>query len=75
MHGTLSVDEKHFPKPGKFIPERWLKGPNGEASESKQTHPFVYMPFGFGPRMCIGRRFAEIEIHILVARVSTSSIS
>lgn len=68
MHGHLCLDEKYFPQAHKFQPERWMKGPNGEPSESKQAHPFVYMPFGFGPRMCLGRRFAELEIHTFVAR-------
>ncbi|KAJ9594072.1 hypothetical protein L9F63_014505, partial [Diploptera punctata] len=69
MHGPLGMDEKHFPNANKFIPERWLKGPNGEPSQARSTHPFVYMPFGFGTRMCLGRRFAELEIHTLAARM------
>ena len=70
MHGELCRDEKYYRQADRFIPERWMKGPNGEPPDSRQTHPFVYMPFGFGPRMCLGRRFAEMEIHTLVAKVS-----
>ena len=33
-----------------------------------QAHAFSYIPFGHGARMCIGRRFAEVELGILVIR-------
>lgn len=33
------------------------------------------LPFGYGRRMCIGRRFAENELHILVAKVIRQSVS
>jgi cytochrome P450 len=39
-------------QPNEFTPERWL-GMNAD--------PRAYMPFGLGPRTCIGRRFALIE--------------
>ncbi|XP_067001961.2 probable cytochrome P450 49a1 [Anabrus simplex] len=62
---SMCLDEQNFPQPTRFIPERWIKG-----SEEQQTaHPFVFIPFGFGARMCLGRRFAELEMGILLARV------
>ncbi|XP_049811773.1 probable cytochrome P450 301a1, mitochondrial isoform X2 [Schistocerca nitens] len=67
-HPQLSVSEQYFPQADQFRPERWLKGPDGR-SEAQDAHPFASMPFGFGPRMCIGRRFAELEVYTLVARI------
>ncbi|XP_059608193.1 uncharacterized protein LOC132256031 [Phlebotomus argentipes] len=58
-------DEKYFPDPNTFLPERWLR------SEEKHENynPFAYLPFGFGSRNCVGRRFAEMEIESLVTRL------
>lgn len=44
---SLQNDEQYFPEPDKFIPERFLP-------ENKQHHKFSYLPFGDGPRACIG---------------------
>lgn len=52
------------------MPERWLKTTTGELSY-KNVHPFVSLPFGFGPRSCIGKRFANLEMETLIAKVST----
>jgi cytochrome P450 len=62
----MSNMDKFYPEAEKFIPERWLKN---DPQLSKRAHPFVTMPFGFGPRMCVGRRFAELEIETLVTKV------
>jgi len=62
----LSNLEKCYPQADKFIPERWIK----EDPQYYKAHPYVTLPFGFGPRMCIGRRFAELEIETLVTKVS-----
>lgn len=67
---VLQREEVHYPKTDQFIPERWLKEiPDSiQCPPAKHTNPFVYLPFGFGPRSCIGRRFAEMEVQVLLAR-------
>lgn len=67
---TLSLDEEHFKQSDKFIPERWLKdNTDPKCPHAKDAHPFTYLPFGFGSRMCIGRRFTELEMEVLTARL------
>ncbi|XP_067648620.1 cytochrome P450 3A29-like [Haliotis asinina] len=49
-----------FPEPNKFKPERW---------ENADFHQMAYLPFGQGPRMCIGMRLAQVEMKIGLARI------
>lgn len=64
----MCKDERFFPRPDEFLPERWLRETTGELAKSKEF-PFAHKPFGFGPRSCIGQRFAENEIFIATAKV------
>lgn len=59
------MDEKYFPESHSFLPERWLRS----SQKYDNYNPFTYLPFGYGSRICIGRRFAELEIRTLVARL------
>ncbi|XP_053692436.1 cytochrome P450 12b1, mitochondrial-like [Sabethes cyaneus] len=66
----LQKDEKYYSRAKEFIPERWLKEETDGCPAGKNTHPFVYLPFGFGSRTCIGKRMANLEMEIIVARIT-----
>ncbi|XP_047994965.1 cytochrome P450 9e2-like [Leguminivora glycinivorella] len=56
---AIHRDPKYFKNPLKFDPERF-------SEENKHTiQPFTYMPFGLGPRNCIGSRFALCEVKVM----------
>ncbi len=57
----LHRSARWFEVPLAFRPERWLDG----LQERLPNH--VYMPFGGGPRICIGQHFAMMEIVLCVA--------
>jgi len=54
---SLHRDNKYFPEPEKFNPDRFL---------SSDIDNSVYIPFGMGPRICIANRFALMEIKIIL---------
>lgn len=57
--------EEYVSDAADFKPERWMKGKN----EGMKIHPYASLPYGHGARMCLGRRFADLEIQILLAKV------
>lgn len=57
----LHRDPRYWPDPERFDPDRFASG-------REQDRPrLAYMPFGAGPRMCIGNHFALAEIQLLLA--------
>ncbi|KAL3192804.1 hypothetical protein MRX96_058666 [Rhipicephalus microplus] len=57
--------EENFSRPEQYIPERWLK----TEQEILPHDGYASLPFSFGPRMCLGRRIAELQICTLVAKI------
>src|SRR5690606_29045352 len=52
--------EKFWENPEEFVPERFL----GE--NRKNINSRIYMPFGGGPRACIGNHFAMLEMQVML---------
>uniref|UniRef100_A0A8C4JAX2 1,25-dihydroxyvitamin D(3) 24-hydroxylase, mitochondrial n=1 Tax=Dromaius novaehollandiae TaxID=8790 RepID=A0A8C4JAX2_DRONO len=53
---ALGCNEEYFNGWTQFKPERWL--------QKNLINPFTHLPFGMGKRMCIGRRLAELQLHL-----------
>jgi cytochrome P450 len=58
----LHRHEKLWHDPNAFVPERF--GPGAPAPDR-----FAYLPFGVGPRVCIGAHFAIVEATLALAKI------
>ncbi|HEX8748557.1 MAG TPA: cytochrome P450, partial [Pyrinomonadaceae bacterium] len=62
---VMHRDERYFPEPASFDPERWTP-------EARAARPqFSYFPFGGGPRRCIGEGFAWMEGVLVIAALAS----
>ncbi len=59
---VVHMNAEHFPNSREFRPERWLA--------ERPSHPKnAYIPFGSGPRICIGRELALVQGPLVLASV------
>uniref|UniRef100_A0A8C9QDI7 unspecific monooxygenase n=1 Tax=Spermophilus dauricus TaxID=99837 RepID=A0A8C9QDI7_SPEDA len=60
---VLHRNPQHWPEPEEFRPERFSK------QNKDSIDPYMYMPFGNGPRNCIGMRFALMNMKVALVKV------
>ncbi|XP_051173283.1 cytochrome P450 6k1-like [Leptopilina boulardi] len=60
---AIHRDPNNYPKPEVFNPERF------EDEEVKLRHPMLFLPFGEGPRNCIGARFAVFQTKVGLIKI------
>ena len=61
---TMHHNPRFWPDPERFDPERF--SPENE----KARHKYAYIPFGAGPRVCIGNTFALMEAQLIMATIA-----
>lgn len=63
---SISFDPAYYPEPQKFDPERF-SAQNGGSKAYRERG--VYFPFGEGPRMCLGMRFALAQVKRAIVEI------
>lgn len=67
-------DPENFKNPEEYLPERWLMHETKTNSRCSEAGVNLVVPFGVGKRQCPGRRFVEMELILIVAKVSENLI-
>jgi len=62
----MNHDALHWKEPGLFEPSRF------EPVKRSQHHPFQFIPFGGGQRLCIGNLFAMMVMQVVVGKLVTA---
>lgn len=62
----LHFDERNFEEPRRFWPERF------DAQRGRDISKHAYIPFGAGPRICMGQALSMLEMRIVLATIAES---
>ncbi|MFK0234962.1 cytochrome P450 [Streptomyces vinaceus] len=62
-------DPRLWPDPERFDPRRFT------APDGRPAHPGAYLPFGIGPRACLGLRFALLESTVLLEQLLPAHVA
>jgi len=69
-HYALHHNPAYYPDPFSFRPERWLVGGSPDnTQEAVELAQSAFCPFSTGPRGCIGKGLAYVELMTTLARV------
>ena len=69
-HYAIHHNPDYYPRPFDYIPERWLSDPSANPLYEKLVDAHsAFCPFSIGPRGCIGKGLAYVELTVTIARV------
>jgi cytochrome P450 len=79
---SVHLSEEYFPEPEKFDPDRYKRPPTWmnfnnwseiisrwDPINKDKMNPYAFVPFGIGPRNCVGMKFSYEEIKIALANL------
>lgn len=74
---AIHHNERYFPRSFDFVPERWIPGPESSdvagfpvTATSVEVAKSAFHAFSSGPRGCVGKNMAYMELLVAVARVA-----
>jgi len=68
--GTKLPGAMHLDAIQGFRPDRWLASDSNSNSEEKKPAQDWYVPYGFGPRYCLGKNLAQLEMKVFLAAMA-----
>nr|DAB41778.1 TPA_inf: cytochrome P450 CYP332A4 [Danaus plexippus] len=60
---AIHNNEKYYPEPEKWKPERFMTG------NKQDNREFTFLPFGDGPRFCIGKRYGMMQVRAALSQL------